>query len=94
MTWADRWDLDYFSHVTVKNGTRVARSVKREGGKPEDPKYSPERQDVWANLNIIEAFTIAARGLAAAVDELLHPSILTYLDLLSLVCITALLYAK
>lgn len=77
MTSADRWDLTYLGHVVVKNGIRISRSVKREGAKVEDAKYSVDRQDVWASLNSMKSFKIAALGLAAAVEEMLHPSIVT-----------------
>lgn len=56
----DSWELKYLSHVVVKNGARVVRSVKRERKKIEDPEYSLDLQDVWAALNSTEAFTIAA----------------------------------
>lgn len=94
MTSADRWDLTYFGHVVVKNGTRVARSVMREGVKLEDPKYFLDRQDVWATLNSMEEFSIATLGLAAAVEELLQPSILTSSEVMEMFKTTAVQHAK
>lgn len=94
MTSAARWDLTKFGHVVVKNDTRVARSVKREGAKREDPKYSLEPQDVRAMLNSMEAFTIAGLGLPAVLDDLLHRTILTTGEVLSLFRNVASLFAK
>lgn len=43
-----------------------------------------DRQDIWALNTTIESFGICARGLASAIQLLVHPSAVTQAELMDL----------
>lgn len=77
MTMGDRWKLDFFGPMVAKNGEVVSKTIKKEANQLSEATYTQEREDIWSKLEDMANFGIAARGLAAAVDLFVNPSIIT-----------------
>lgn len=77
MKIADRWELAFFGPIVAKNSELVSKTIKKEANQFTESTFTQERQDHWAKLSSMESFRVAARGLALAVEQLVHPSILT-----------------
>lgn len=77
MTVEDRWELSFFGPMVAKKGEMISKTIKEVTNQLTEATYTQERQDLWAKLHIMENFGIAARGLAMAIDLLVHPSIIT-----------------
>lgn len=77
MSIGDRWELLFFRQIVVKNGELVSKTIKKEEYQLCQATFTQGRQDLWAKIDSMENFGIAARGLALTVDLLVNPSILT-----------------
>lgn len=77
MTAQDRWGLHFFGHVVIRNGIKVARTVKKDASNFAESQTSTDRQDVWALPTSMESLGICVRGLAHAIELLVHPSAIT-----------------
>lgn len=94
MTLGDRWDLVFFGPLVAKNGEMVSNTIKKESNQFSEATYTSERQDLWAKIDTMENFGIAARGLALAADLLVHPSIITKGEILEWFLFTACLFEE
>lgn len=61
----------------AKNGKLVGKTINKEAHQISEATFNQERQDLWDKLDTMENFGIAARGLALAVEMLVHQSIMT-----------------
>lgn len=84
MAAQDRWSLAYFGHVVIKNGIKIARSIKRDTSQFSESQTSMDRQHIWALPTTMEAFRICVRGFASAMHLLVHPSAVTPAELMDL----------
>lgn len=84
MSAQDRWSLAYFGHTVIKNGIKIARSIKRDTSHFAESQMSMDRQDLWALPTTMESLGICVRGLADAVELLIHPSAMTPAEVMDL----------
>lgn len=63
----------YFGHVIIKKSIKILRSIKRDTSQFAESQTSLGRQDIWALPMTTEVFGICVRGLASAVQLLVHP---------------------
>lgn len=94
MTLGDRWDLTFFGPIVVKNGETVSKTIKKEAHKFAEATFTQERQDLWAKIDSMENFGIAARVLALAAEMIVHPSIITKGEIMEWFFNTACLYEE
>lgn len=64
--------MAYYGHVPIKNGVKVACSIKMDMLQFADFQKFTERQDLWALPMYIQSFVICVRGLASGAQILVH----------------------
>lgn len=77
MNLGDRLELAFFGLMVDKNGEMVRKTIKKEAKQYSKATQIQERQEIWEKIDSKKNFGIAARGLALAMDLLMHPSIIT-----------------
>lgn len=94
MTLGDRWDLAFFGLLIPKNGEMVRKTIKKEASSFSEESFTLERQDLWTKLESMDKFGIADRGLAGAVELMVHPSILTKREVMEWIMTTVCLFEE
>lgn len=94
MTLGDSLELVFFGPMVVKNGELVNKTIKKEANQFSEATFTQERQDQWAKIDNMDNFGIAARGMALAVDLLVHPFILTKEQVMGWFLTTACIYEE
>lgn len=84
MAAQDCWSFFSFGHIVIRNGIKVTRTIKKDASHFPDSQISMDRQEFWALPTTMEALGICVRGLARAVELLIHPSAITAAEMYDL----------
>lgn len=77
MKKSDRGELCLFGPVVLLDGELFFKTSKTLGGHFAEPVFVKERKDLWEPIDSIETLIIVAKGMAAAIDLLVHLYIMT-----------------